>query len=137
MKTLAAALAALGGCTALRWYLNRTSRRDAEFCGGRVRLTALWNGGAAFGLPVPRALIPAVSGAALGAVWHCRKRSPVGAGLLLGGGISNLLERLDCGKVYDYIQFPMAPVPWRRYVFNLADFAILTGGAALLIKSQK
>lgn len=127
MKTLGTALGVLGGCIAARWYLNRTSRRDTEFCGGRVRLTALWNEGAAFGLPLPKTLLPAVSGAALLLVWLRRKSCPAGAGLVIGGGASNLLERMEHRRVYDYIQFPKAPAPWKRYVFNLADLAILAG----------
>ena len=48
--------------------------------------------------------------------------------LVLGGGLSNLLERLRHGKVYDYLAFPKAPKPVNRYVYNLADIAILIGG---------
>ena len=55
----------------------------------------------------------------------------------MGGGLSNLAERVRYSRVYDYIQFPKAPVPLRRYVFNLADFSILAGGAALLASRKK
>ena len=133
MKTICTAAAVYGGCAAARWYLNRSSRREEE--SGWVRWKAMWNEGAAFSLPVPpEALIPA-SAAAMGLLWKERKRSPIGAGLLLGGGLSNLHERARLGKVYDYIQFPKAPEPWRRYVFNLADLAILSGGALLLFRA--
>ena len=53
MLTVLTALATLGGCTAARWYLHRTSRRDSEYAGGRVKLRSLWNEGAAFGLGIP------------------------------------------------------------------------------------
>ena len=53
MKTVFTALAAASGCTAARWYLERSSRREVECLGGWVRLKSLWNEGAAFGLPVP------------------------------------------------------------------------------------
>ena len=135
MKTVFTALAAASGCTAARWYLERSSRREVECLGGWVRLKSLWNEGAAFGLPVPFPSLAA--GVALGLTWSQRRRNPLGAGLILGGGLSNLAARVRYSRVYDYIQFPKAPVPLRRYVFNLADFSILAGGAALLASRKK
>ncbi|MFR7894777.1 MAG: hypothetical protein ACLU38_12635 [Dysosmobacter sp.] len=41
--------------------LNRPERKDAFFWGGRIRLTALWNDGAAFSLPLKRKLVTALS----------------------------------------------------------------------------
>lgn len=137
MLTILTALAALSACAAARWYLDRTSRRETEYARGRVRLRALWNGGAAFGLPIEKKLLPAASAAVLGLLWSQRRRSPLGVGLALGGGVSNLLERLRRGKVYDYVQFPKAPGRWRRYVFNLADLAILLGGVSLTFCRKK
>lgn len=137
MLTILTALAALSACTAARWYLDRTSRRESEYAGGRLRLRAMWNGGAAFGLPIRKTALPAASLAALGMLWTQRRRSPVGVGLSLGGGLSNLLERLRRGSVYDYIQFPKAPGRLKRYVFNLADFAILLGGVCLALRRKK
>lgn len=137
MLTILTALAALSACTAARWYLDRTSRRESEYAGGRLRLRAMWNGDAAFGLPIRKAALPAASLAALGMLWTQRRRSPVGVGLSLGGGLSNLLERLRRGSVYDYIQFPKAPGRLKRYVFNLADFAILLGGVCLALRRKK
>ena len=124
MLTVFTALTTLGGCTAAQWYLNRSSRRDSEYAGGQVKLRSLWNEGAAFGLDIRFDMVVAASFAALGALWTQRKRSPVGVGLILGGGLSNLLERLRQGKVYDYVQFPKAPGRIKQYIFNLADFAI-------------
>lgn len=131
MLTGITALAAFGGCTAARWYLNRSSRRETAYWKGRVRLKALWNEGAAFSLPIPAGVLPLASAAALGGLWVRRDRCPLGAGLLLGGGLSNLWERIRYGRVYDYVQFPRAPGGLGRYVFNLADFAILAGGGLL------
>ncbi len=132
MLTVFTALTIFGGCAAARWYLDRSSRREADCLGGRVRLKAMWNEGAAFGLPLPAKALPLASAAALGMLWTNRKRRPLGTGLVLGGGLSNLCERLRHGRVYDYIQFPRAPGALRRYVFNLADLAILAGGALIL-----
>ena len=132
MKTILTAGLTLGGCTAARWYLDRTNRRDTEYAGGHVRLTKLWNANGPFGLKLGRKPLLAASAAALGALWLCRKQAPVAVGFALGGGLSNLLERLQNRKVYDYIQFPKAPRKLKTYVFNLADFAVFSGMLGLL-----
>lgn len=137
MLTICVALLTLGTCAAARWYLDRTSRREAEYGRGRVRLRAMWNGGAAFGLRIRRKHVLAASFATLWMLWRQRKRSPLGVGLILGGGVSNLLERLRLGKVYDYVQFPKAPGRLKRYVFNLADFAIILGSLVMVFRRKK
>lgn len=119
-----------------RWFLNRPERKDAFFWGERIRLTALWNDGAAFSLPLKRKLVTALSILILPLVWVFRRRSPIGAGLALGGGLSNLWERLRRGAVYDYVQFPKLP-KIGRYVWNLADLAILIGGLLLALLERK
>ena len=131
MLTLLIAAAVLAACTGLRRFLNREGRKSRTFWGGRIRLTALWNDGAAFSLPLKRTLVSALSILILPLVWVFRRRSPIGAGLALGGGVSNLWERLKNRRVYDYVQFPKLP-KLGRYVWNLADFAILLGGVLLV-----
>ncbi|WP_298819229.1 signal peptidase II [Chloroflexus sp.] len=49
----------------------------------------------------------------------------IAVGMIFGGGISNLLDRLWQGYVVDFIQFGWWPV------FNIADSAISIGVAAL------
>ena len=135
MKTTLTALTVFAGCTAVRRNLDLSACRETDRLGGHVRLKPLWNRGAAFGLPIPAEILPLASAGALGALWATRtKTCPIGAGLILGGGLSNLYERVRLGKVYDYLQFPKAPGPLRRYVFNLADLAVLAGGALCLRK---
>ena len=137
--------AVLFACTAARRALCRPGRRETVHWGGRVRLTALWNGGGAFGLPVGRGTLAALSALALAAlsalalaaVLRCRKRAPAAAGLILGGGLSNLWERLRHGRVYDYLRFPKAPGPLGRYVYNLADLALFLGAAGLLLGRRR
>ena len=137
MLTAFIAALTLGGCVAARWYLDRPSRREKECAGGRVRLKTLWNEGAAFSLPIGRSVVTAVSAVLLGVLWARRKEHPVSTGLVLGGGLSNLLERLRQGKVYDYVQFPKAPGRWSRYVYNLADFAIILGGIGFMFRKKR
>ena len=131
--TVCIAAVTASACGAARWYLNRTSRRETEYGRGRVRLTALWNGGGAFGLPIKRKTLTALSAAGLALVPALAGRCRLGAGLILGGGLSNLWERLRHGRVYDYVRFPKAPGKLKRCVFNLADFAIFLGGLLVLL----
>ena len=134
MMTLLIAILTLGACTAARWYLDRPGRRERSAFGGRVRLTALWNRGAAFGLPLGREVLIVLSTLVLAATalfW--RRRNPFGAGLVLGGGISNLWERLRRGKVLDYLRFPAAPGKLGKYVYNLADLALFLGAVLLAL----
>jgi len=131
MRTILTALATFGACDAVKRHLDRPGRKAAEYANGQVRLTKLWNSDAAFGLKISHELLLSLSGAALGTVWMQRRRNPIAAGLILGGGLSNLKERLCQGKVYDYVQFPGLPGKLKSYVFNLADFAVFAGAFAL------
>ena len=136
MKTVLTALTTWSACRGTRWYLDRSSRRETTHLGGCVKLTALWNHGAAFGLPLGRKWLPVLSGAALTALLMQRKKAPVAAGLILGGGLSNLQERVGEGRVYDYLRFPKVPKPLNRYVYNLADLAVFAGSLALVLREK-
>ena len=137
MRTLLTAVAAFAACQAARKKLDDPARQETEYADGRVKLTALWNEGAAFGLPVPRKAVVGVSAAALALLWTQRKKAPLAAGLVLGGGLSNLLERVRNGAVYDYVQFPKAPKKLKDYVFNLADFQVFAGAVGLLLRGKR
>ena len=136
MKTVFSALTTWTACRAARWYLDRSSRKETTHLGGRVRLQALWNHGAAFGLPIKKEWLPVLSAGALAVLVTRRRSHPVAAGLILGGGASNLQERLIEGRVYDYVRFPKAPGRLKRYVYNLADFAVFLGGLGLLLPDR-
>ena len=128
------ALAVWALCALAKCRLNRSSFREEKFLRGHVRLTALWNEGGAFGLfRLGGRGLAALSVGALTLAASLWRRSPPGCGLLLGGGLSNLAERVRRGRVYDYVQFPKAPGRWKRFVFNLADFAIFLGGLTLAL----
>lgn len=133
MITLLTAALTLTACTLARWYLERPGRRERSALGGRIKLTALWNRGAAFGLPLGREALMALSALVLGVTVLFRRRSPFGAGLVLGGGLSNLWERLRYGKVLDYLRFPAAPGKLKKYVYNLADLALFLGALLLAL----
>jgi signal peptidase II len=53
--------------------------------------------------------------------------------LLLGGGVSNLVDRVaGSGRVVDFLTLGVGPL--RTGVFNLADFAISLGAVLLLVQ---
>ena len=130
--------AVAAACVAARWKLDRPGREDSEHFGGRVKLTGLRNHGSAFGLlKLTANQLSAISAAVLAWSLTLWRQSRIGCALVLGGGLSNLWERVMHGGVYDYIQFPKAPEKVRRYVFNLADFAIFFGVIAVALGGRK
>lgn len=100
---------------------------------GLVRLSYVRNTGAAFGLLSNQTfliMLTAVVGIAILLLYYSyppfgRLPVRVGLGLLLGGSVGNLVDRLRSGYVTDFIDLRVWPV------FNLADSAIVVGVAIL------
>ena len=97
------------------------------------QLTDVRNRGIAFGLLADgQGLVIAVTAAALGLILAYFARNParpglwVGVGLLLGGALGNLADRVRADEVTDFIDPPLWPA------FNVADVAITVGVLALL-----
>lgn len=70
------------------------------------------------------------------AVWLWRSDSAIerlGLSAILGGAVSNAVDRLADGAVTDFLDFHMGAYHWPA--FNLADTAIFCGVAALLFGS--
>jgi signal peptidase II len=101
---------------------------------GPLSIHHVQNSGIAFGLfPTATAAVIVLTGVAVGwmLVFFARSGArhpilPVGLGLLLGGSVSNLLDRVRLGHVTDFLDFRFWPA------FNLAD-AFIVGGVAVLI----
>jgi signal peptidase II len=109
---------------------------------GFFNLSMVWNRGVSFGLfraevDLARwglALFSLVVAVAL-AVWVRRADRPLPAvalGLVIGGAIGNLVDRVRFGAVVDFLDFSGLWFPW---VFNVADSAITVGVALLLLDS--
>jgi signal peptidase II len=63
--------------------------------------------------------------------WHAGSRIvAIGLGMVIGGALGNLIDRLVYGKVADFIQ--LHAFGYSFYVFNVADAAITFGVAVLL-----
>jgi signal peptidase II len=69
------------------------------------------------------------------AIWARRIERPlvaVSVGLVMGGAVGNLIDRVRFGWVVDFVDFQALRFPW---VFNLADSAISVGVALLVLES--
>ncbi len=75
--------------------------------------------------------------AAVVAIWLWRERrlgDTLALGLVLGGALGNILDRVRYGYVVDFLDLHIGE--WRPFlVFNLADAAISIGVAILLIRA--
>jgi signal peptidase II len=99
---------------------------------GPVELVRLRNAGSALGFVQGLWLwtVLTILGIALVPVIARRSDHPavlVGAGLLVGGGLANLVDRLFTGGVTDFIH-PGSPI-----VFNLADVALFVGTVTMSV----
>src|SRR6185437_6739230 len=64
-------------------------------------------------------------------LWGSTSKSlTAGFGLIIGGALGNLIDRLVYGKVADFFHFYGFGYDW--YVFNIADLAITLGAMAIL-----
>ncbi|MSO76416.1 MAG: signal peptidase II [Alphaproteobacteria bacterium] len=106
---------------------------------GFFNVVPVWNRGVSFGLFGAQALSPwvfiGISAAIAAAltVWLVRAGTwfeAAAIGLILGGAIGNIVDRLVHGAVFDFLDFHVAGYHWPA--FNLADSAI-TMGALLLV----
>jgi signal peptidase II len=104
--------------------------------GDSLRLVHGQNNGALFGLFRDNAaLFGLISIAVVGLIvaYHARVgRSPylsVALGLLLGGALGNMTDRLRLGYVIDFVDAGIGGLRW--YTFNVADAAI--SGAILML----
>jgi signal peptidase II len=118
------------------WLVSTLAPGESvEVLGDWLRLVHSRNTGAVFGLFRDQApLFAAVSLGVIGLIawFHGRSgRSPVmtlALGLLLGGAIGNLADRVRLGHVVDFVDAGIGSL--RFYTFNVADSAI---SAALLL----
>ncbi len=102
---------------------------------GIFHITYVLNPGAAFGmLEHQRWVFILVAVTVLLVAWifysKLKRESNLlqaGAGLLLGGAVGNLVDRIQTGLVVDFLDFRIWPV------FNIADIAICVGAGILIL----
>ncbi len=97
------------------------------------------NEGVAFGLftDAPWWVLSLVAGAIC--VWllytmatATRKTEAVAAGLIVGGALGNIIDRIHLGGVTDFLYFYIRT--WHWPAFNFADVAVVCGIALLLLQ---
>ncbi|AZU03497.1 lipoprotein signal peptidase II, LspA, putative [Glycocaulis alkaliphilus] len=103
-------------------------------------LTMVWNRGVSFGLFAAeslwtRLLLIGFSLAIAGVIafWLTRaerKLQALAFGLIIGGAVGNVIDRIAYGAVADFLDFSGL---WFPYVFNVADAAISVGVAGLVL----
>lgn len=112
-----------------------TSWMPLDWLAPFFQITHIGNTGIAFGLFSGGSMIFAlVAMAVTGAIFYFAYTLPSGymtmrviLGIILGGAIGNLIDRLRQGYVTDFLDFG----PWP--VFNVADMAVVFGAIALAI----
>jgi len=143
---LVAALVVLAADQASKWWILNIIRLPdtGQFVLLPVlNLTFVRNYGVTFGLLTgfgewSYLLLAAVALAVVAAlgIWLRRAESHLVAtalGAIVGGALSNVIDRLRFGYVVDFIHAHVGG--WSWYVFNLADAAIVCGVAALVLDS--
>jgi len=124
---------------------NLSLHDDHAVVGDWVRLTYIRNAGAAFGLfqggrwPLVVAAL-AAGGLVLTIMWRrpVRRAAAVPLGMVLGGAVGNLIDRLRLGEVIDFINIGVGEHRWP--VFNVADSAVTVGVlllAVVLVRSER
>lgn len=116
--------------------------QSVSVVGDLVRIVFGQNSGALFGLFKDNALMFGVVSLAVVAVivaYHARATPSlyltVTLGLLLGGAIGNMIDRLRLGYVVDFVDAGIGTV--RFYTFNVADSAISLAILLLLIAALR
>ena len=108
-----------------------------------LNLRMAWNQGINFGIlssgsEVVRWVIIALSLVITGWVWLWIKRGhhgrwmQISAGLLIGGALGNVVDRLAYGAVADFLNMSCCGFE-NPYAFNVADIAIFAGAFGLMI----
>ena len=132
----AVALAALGADQLTKSIVRgRLDLNDQVHVVGAFSIHHVTNSGIAFGLfASATSIVILLTGLAVAWMLYFFARSgsrhpvlPVALGLVIGGSVSNLLDRVRLGHVTDFLDFRYWPA------FNLADTFIVVGVAALLL----
>lgn len=114
-----------------------------EIIPGYFNITLVKNAGAAFGMfQGARVFFVAASFLAVGLIIYLGLRLPreqrtrrILLGLILGGAVGNLIDRVVSGEVIDFVQIGVAGHYWP--VFNIADAGVTVGAVLLILYSMR
>jgi signal peptidase II len=108
-----------------------------------LALVKVWNRGVAFGLfsstDAANLFFALATALALVVILYLSRRvdimARIGYGLIFGGGLANLVDRVVFGGVLDFIDLHVGGLHWPA--FNIADLAITIGVIVLLFAYSK
>lgn len=124
-------------------WLGLDERFFIEVIPGFFNLAMAWNRGINFGLfasegEVTRWILIALALGISAWIWFWASRHrenrlmQASAGLLVGGALGNVIDRLIWGAVADFINVTCCGIQ-NPYAFNLADAAIFIGAIGLIL----
>jgi len=143
LLTVATAVLAIDVLTKILAVKHLSGRAPVEVFEGVLSLRLVRNAGAAFGLAEGMTVIlSCIAVVVIGMILRASRRLrsarwTVGLGLVLGGALGNLGDRLFRspgplrGHVIDFLELPHWPV------FNVADSTIIAGAALLVLFSLR
>ena len=144
LRGLAAAIAVVVfdqlGKAAVRSYFAGPAAGEHENVTSFFNIVLIYNRGMSFGLfnsggGLNALLLSAAAGAivAVLAYWLSRVEKPllaIAIGLIIGGAVGNVIDRIRFGAVVDFLDFHVGS--WHWPAFNVADSAIVVGALLLL-----
>ena len=131
-----AAIVAIALDQLTKWIVRSSLDRGESWPDGwDIRIKHVTNSGAAFGILQGQTLFLIVMACiGLAAIYLYYRNPPfhhwtasLGIGLMLGGALGNLIDRILRERVTDFIDFPRWPA------FNLADSSIFIGVSIIVI----
>jgi signal peptidase II len=137
---LALALAVLTADQMSKWWIVSSVMAPPRVIEvtGFFNIVMVWNSGVTFGLFSADGMRWVLVGVSLVIVvmlagWLARTATPAPAlaiGAVIGGALGNVVDRLNYGRVADFLDFHA--FGWHWPAFNLADMAIVCGVAVIL-----
>ena len=143
LSALAIFLADQASKIAVVFGLNLIERGQIDVWPPFLVFRMAWNRGVNFGLfagdsDVTRWVLIAVALGISGWVWNWMRKpgqpplAQISAGVLIGGALGNVVDRLIYGAVADFLNMSCCGFD-NPYAFNVADIAIFVGAAGLVL----
>ena len=122
-------------------WMDLRTRMEIDVWPPFLNLRMAWNRGVNFGLfaevDMRWALVALAVGISAFVIWWIRREGGgrlvhASAGLLVGGAMGNVVDRVLYGAVADFINTSCCGIE-NPYAFNIADIAVFLGAAGLVL----